>query len=191
MGERWLAYSVARLTIPPSQDLVQLCLANLQDISEHDLITILKASCAEDADPPLSQVLTRIVQYHTSSKPLRTAMSSQLDLQKVQLILNTIAEWLEKSDEEADDNDVPPLRALVDFLTCLIDAHFIAMLQDESCHKLILRINATLSLAVQETQDWVNLKGPVENLERELKRSLKTDGPPPETGEYTVEVLDI
>jgi hypothetical protein len=152
------------------------------------LVAILKSSLAKPpTDTTAEDVFAAIVLHPASSKPLRMALSAQLEMADVKAIIELASAWFDAPEETSR----PPLRDLVGFLTCLIDAHFVALLQDDLCHSLIQSLNASLASTIQVTQDWVALKGPIDNVERELKRSLATDGAPLEIGEYTVEVLDI
>ena len=71
-----------------------------------------------------------------------------------------------------------------------MDAHFIALLQDEFCHQIIKDVNEIVAQAISVTQGMVSLKAPIDNLELERKRSLQPQTAA-DVADYSIEMFDI
>lgn len=121
-----------------------------------------------------ASVLSAIILYPTSPKPLRQALAKQISISDVKLICKQLADWVEYwNDPVVQLSGAPDLRAISNFTSVLIDTYFIGLLQDQSCHLELVRLTTSLQDSKRIAQDMSLLSGPLKVLQYQSERASK------------------
>lgn len=118
--------------------------------------------------PALPDVLARVVNCSTSAAPLRAALRETLRADDLPPILAILSGWLAfwsglnaPADASGRRTSPPPLDPTLAFAQALLDAHLVALLQDERSREAARELGEAVAALVRLADELDSLRAPL------------------------------
>lgn len=168
-------------------ETLSLAVKNLMDITEDSLMNALRAVIGRglEGSVPNLAVVCDIVNHRTTPAALKSAMKARLRSQELLEILPVLALWLEDGDmikgvaNDAVGASRPRMDRLLMFLTCMLDAHLVTMMQTPALRPMLeyLRLAAVrqsaFSRSIQGLREPIRQIDAADKKQREAKAELR------------------
>lgn len=148
------------------QILTSYTISHAHAIPEQVLVSVFKTT--KHREKEAAYLLASIVERPSNHAELSKAMAS-LTVEELQTMFSIILSW----NDAGPIGFRPSLGPLVHFVSALLDAHFITILQDAALSDLVVRLHKELQGLTQLSAALAGLKGSLTMVRREQDRAFK------------------